>query len=407
MMRSPALALVMLLIQVLTVRFLLRRLRRPLPSLLVAALYLTFNLAAVVVFFRLHVQKAPPPADRLWFCWVWRPALAWEHVHLAWAAPAALLTVLDFLLRPLRRSRRAGLPRLFKAGRPASAFWNLRTILLAGMLAVSAYGLHVQNQPPIIHRSFLSLPNLPPALEGFSIAVLSDLHYGRGLNEATLAEAMSLAASAKPDLIVLAGDLIDDRAELAWDWRQPLASLRSVPYGVCAVLGNHDLLLDDPAREEAILTKLGVEVLSGRRLNLPGLPLSLIGFADTGEPGMKSRRPPGERFDFRRLAGPPRQPGHLVVFVNHRPEGFAEAAAAGASLYLAGHLHGGQAQVPWFPNLNLARLVYGLDLVHGPYQEGPLTIYVTKGLASSTVPFRLWAWPEISLLTIKSPTPRN
>src|SRR6188768_841327 len=58
----------------------------------------------------------------------------------------------------------------------------------------------------------LRLPGLSRELDGFTIVQLSDIHIGQFVGDAELAAAEALVRRARPDLIVLTGDLLDHDA---------------------------------------------------------------------------------------------------------------------------------------------------------------------------------------------------
>jgi predicted MPP superfamily phosphohydrolase len=70
----------------------------------------------------------------------------------------------------------------------------------------------------------------------------------------------------------------------------------------------------------------------------------------------------------------------------------------GYDLFLASHAMGGLIAIPGFPQRNLASLFYPES--SGLYQVEGMSVLVTRGLSSPYPPLRLWAWPEINLLTL-------
>ena len=104
------------------------------------------------------------------------------------------------------------------------------------------------------------IAGLPPALEGLTIAQLSDLHWGRDLKDGHVARAVSMALEAQPDLIVITGDYVTHSAYDVTDCARELARL-TAPHGVYAILGNHDHWTD------ARIVRKGLEAV--------GLPMLL------------------------------------------------------------------------------------------------------------------------------------
>jgi predicted MPP superfamily phosphohydrolase len=246
--------------------------------------------------------------------------------------------------------------------------------------------------------------DLPAGLQGFKIGQISDIHLGLWSNQAELAQSLEVLASLEPDLVALTGDLVDRNAEFARLYHEPLKILQKTPHGVWGVLGNHDHYTGRPERVAELLDGHGLNMLMDRRANLPGLPLALVGLNDQGAHlnwvgrALSAQRRDDYVLNFETVTGPTARPGDFIILLNHRPEGLAQAVDQGVRLYLAGHTHGGQYQLPYFDQANVAAFFYKYTC--GLYQEGPAWINVSQGVASVAIPFRLWAWPEVSLITL-------
>lgn len=274
------------------------------------------------------------------------------------------------------------------------------------VLGTCGYGVIRQSLPPEITRLRLTIDNLPSELHGFTIAHITDLHLGLWASQAELDQSLRLVAAEKPDLVAFTGDLVDRDPENAKLYHRPLKYLKNVPHGVWGVLGNHDHYTKDPSAVAGILTAGGLITLMDRQLNLPGIPLSLTGLDDQGVhnswlgqggPLMNHNADP-DVLNFGKVSGPAPRPGDFTILLNHRPEGFAQVARNGHRLYLAGHTHGGQYQCPFKDQVNLAAAFYKYS--SGLYHEHEAWLNVSRGVAAVGVPFRLWAWPEISILTL-------
>jgi predicted MPP superfamily phosphohydrolase len=153
-----------------------------------------------------------------------------------------------------------------------------------------------------------------------------------------------------------------------------------------------------------LLDGRGLTMLVDRRVRVKGLPLTVVGLDDQGSNRfwMGSRKISNEdpdSLDFSAVSGPEPLEGDFLTLLNHRPEGYRQANAAGFRLYLAGHTHGGQCQIPGDSQLNLAANFYKYS--SGLYHDWPAWLNVSRGLASVGLPFRLFAWPEIDLLELK------
>src|SRR5688572_22987483 len=83
------------------------------------------------------------------------------------------------------------------------------------------------------------LPRLDPALDGFTIVQLSDLHVGPTIDRRFVQDLVDRCAGLGADLYALTGDLVDGKVHQYRAAAAPLAEL-SAPHGVFAVTGNHE-----------------------------------------------------------------------------------------------------------------------------------------------------------------------
>lgn len=394
MLLHPLAPLVMLLAQALTWVYFHRRIKAKILKRALLTFFLLINALALFSFHVLYYSPNPPPNNGfLWDC-LCRPVFTYEAVVLFWLPLSAGLRLSRRLLNRLSAAK--GRTIVLRLTKKEPGFFDLPLFVLLALLLAAGFGYSRQLAPPEITERTIRIPGLAPSLQGFKIALLSDLHYGHGYNLRDLTAAMALTSARQPDLVVLAGDLCDRLAAFGLDYRLPLSNLNQTTYGVYGVLGNHDLRVDSPPELTENLRAAGLKMLVDERVNLPEVPLTLIGFNDRGDDKTRRR---DFRLDFSALSGPAAPQGNLVVVVNHRPEGVLDAANRGTRLFLAGHLHGGQFQFPFFEQANFASWILGYEYTSGLYQIGDMTLFVTRGLADG-LHFRLFAWPEIAILTL-------
>lgn len=214
------------------------------------------------------------------------------------------------------------------------------------------------------------------------IADLSDLHtHGMGPNEK---RALAVLAEEKPDLIVITGDCLGNKAG---DYRPCENFYRHLhaPLGVWVVRGNWED--NHPVHHErAFYAKSGVRLLVNQNA-MPRPDFALIGLDDpaTGNPRIA-----------RAMAGVPANVYKIALF--HAP-GYFDQIAARVNLCIAGHTHGGQVLIPfvhpfWLPK-DCGRFVSGW------YEEDGTKMYVNRGLGMSDVPVRFDCRPEITIFTIR------
>ena len=245
----------------------------------------------------------------------------------------------------------------------------------------------------------IKLPGLSRAFDGFSIVQLSDIHIGDFVGDPELAAAETLVKSARPDLIVLTGDLLDNNPRLAPRLGQFVRRLGALArHGVVAIPGNHDFFAGiDPVVEA--LRAGGARVLRNQSEVIGDRD---AGFALLGVDDVWATRLGGGPDVARAIRALPRLNGQLSpardlprVLLCHNPSYF-EHAAGQVALQLSGHTHGGQINLLVRP----ADLLLPNGWVAGRYTRDGSQLYVNRGFGTVGPPARLGASPEITRLVL-------
>jgi len=363
--------------------WLLRR-RAPAPRWIVFALFFWAFLMS-----GLFLLSAFEPSSWKSFTreWLYLPIA----VEMVWALllqallPALILAVL--ILR-LRKPARAGRSQpMSDAGISRRKFIYL---LGYGSVPATAIGMGVHgdlSRDDLRVREFqIPIANLPPELEGFRIAHVSDLHSGLFVGPARLKIMSDATNDLKADLVVITGDIINHEMS---EFPAALAAIRSIesPYGTYLCEGNHDILPGPGVLVEACLQNQlrmiynACTVLSvrGRRLLLGGLSWMRYYQMDIRQ-GMVG------------ALYPRREEGDTRILLAHHPHLFDIAQEA--DLMLSGHTHGGQIM---FGDIGLGRLRF--KYWSGRYQRGNTTMIVSNG-CGDWFPCRIGAPAEIALLRL-------
>jgi len=255
-------------------------------------------------------------------------------------------------------------------------------------LAAALYGLFAARRTARVRRVDVPIAGLPPALQGFTIAQISDVHVGPTVKAAYVQAVVDTVNRLKPDAVAVTGDLVDGRVgDLRGDV-QPLAGLRS-RHGTFFVSGNHEYY-SGIAEWTAALRTLGLRVLVNEHVVLQhdGARMVMAGVADYGAHHFV----PGHRSDPQAaLFGAPKDAA-LRVLLAHQPRSAAAAADAGFDVQLSGHTHGGQFW-PWNLFVPLQQ-----PFTAGLHRLRQLWIYTSRGTGYWGPPLRLGAPSEITQL---------
>jgi predicted MPP superfamily phosphohydrolase len=245
----------------------------------------------------------------------------------------------------------------------------------------------------VIVKEDIDLPSWPEALSGLRVALLSDLHVG--CPHWGLLRLRTLVATVnreQPDLIVLAGDYLNDLAPGTIVPPPPIAAeLGSLHarLGVVAVLGNHDGWHDGMGVITA-LSAQGIHVLDDQalRIDAHGASFCVLGLTDAET----RKRTAQEELSLA-------LPGLPLLAVVHEPDIFSQLDGR-VSLTLAGHTHGGQVSLPFF-GPPIVPSAFGRRYARGHVVEQGRHLFVTSGVGTSRWPIRFGVPPEIVILTLR------
>ena len=221
------------------------------------------------------------------------------------------------------------------------------------------------------------------------IALVSDLHVKRAADAITELEALwSQIIEQKPDIILLAGDYINDGSGIEGietigpQIAQVFATSDRPP--VVAVLGNHDYWSGGVAWRQ-YLSDAGVTVLENETAILEGVETCIRGFGDafTG--------------NFRYVDFPQACTNKLLISLMHDPAGAFHPNVEG--IVLAGHTHCGQISIPFLGPIYTPSSAPN-DAQCGLFQDEKRVLFVSAGVGTSVIPLRFNTQSSWDLLTI-------
>jgi predicted MPP superfamily phosphohydrolase len=333
-------------------------------------------LPIIVLAQRMTSGGYPSPFTRVW---VMRP-FWYGQLFLPFLAIAALVGLV------------AGLP--FGAAQ-VSGRWAVAG-LGALLLVLSMWG-YAGARRLVVRPLDIRIDRLPAGLDGMRIVQLSDLHVGPHTPRRHLSRIRDAVRDARPDVIVLTGDQVDDYARDVEPLGAALGGL-SAPLGVFAIAGNHDVYAGWAA------VRAGMERLGWRVLVNDAVPMERNGsrfwIAGTGDPAGRGGfgvaagevAPNVERT----LARVPADAFTLVLA--HNPALWPQLAARGVDLTLSGHTHYGQLAIP---RLRWSVASVFLEHAMGMHRTGGSVLYINPGTNYWGIPFRVGTPPEVTVVTLR------
>lgn len=269
------------------------------------------------------------------------------------------------------------------------------TFLFAAALLI--YGAVIEPGHLTVTTIDIREGRLAHILAGRKIALLSDLHFGDD-GEPIAAAALRRLKEIRPDLILLTGDYVDwgSRAP-AYDHALAFLARLQAPLGVFAVLGDADRTFSRKSCEfchepgsGAPTQRHSVVFLKDAQKTI-ATPLG--DFLIIGIDPERGAHPTSHIWQFLEGETP-------ALLLSHTSEIYKNISGAREIMVLSGDTHGGQVLLPaWF--WRLTRRKPDPAHIHGFFREGKKALFVTRGLGSSGVHFRLGAPPEIVVLEFK------
>jgi predicted MPP superfamily phosphohydrolase len=271
-----------------------------------------------------------------------------------------------------------------------------RRRFLAG-LGVSALGVGLYTwriEPHWVEfvRRELPVRNLPSELVGKTLAQVSDIHIGDGVDDDYIADSLARLSDLRPDLVVITGDFTTNNGAPRFDAvARVLGKLAPPPLGCFAVTGNHDFgprwsrpeLAD---RLDPVLAGAGVKLLRNASTVTGGL--TLVGLDDYWGPNFR----PADVL-------PALAPDAPAVVLCHNPDAADRNVWAGYTGWiLSGHTHGGQCKPPFLPPPLLP--VENKRYTAGAFDLGDgRHLYINRGLGH-LIRVRFNVRPEVTLFTL-------
>ncbi len=261
------------------------------------------------------------------------------------------------------------------------------TLPLIGTLGSTLYSLPRMTRFRV-RKMTLTLETLPVALDGMTIAHITDTHVGKFTRGHVLDDIIAEVNRLDPDLILFTGDLIDRSLRDLPEAISMLQKLKSKS-GLFLIEGNHDLF-DNPEGFVKGVRDGGLNLLRNEAAttSVRGTAVQILGIQwRHGEDDIAA--------DVLNVAGL-REPDSFPILLAHHPHAFDRAAALEFPLILAGHTHGGQLMLT--PEKGAGPMMF--RYWSGLYRKGRSLLVVSNG-TGNWFPLRLNAPAEIIELTLK------
>lgn len=214
------------------------------------------------------------------------------------------------------------------------------------------------------------------------IVGISDLHIGYTISAKEVSKWVSLINAEKPDVVIIAGDIIDNHLRpIIEDSVSDVLNRINAPMGVYACTGNHDLMFAIN-EDESFYKNSGITLLRDSFININGI--TIIGRDDY----TNLRR---EKLD-EITQGVDKT--SFTILMDHQPTKLNDAVNSGIDFQLSGHTHRGQV----FPISLITDAIF--ELSHGYMKKENTHFYTSSGIGIWGGKFRIGTRSEYLVVDI-------
>ncbi|MNM09209.1 putative metallophosphoesterase [compost metagenome] len=255
---------------------------------------------------------------------------------------------------------------------------------VAATMVISAFGRRIV-------ETDIVLDNLPAALDGFRILLVTDIHRRR------LPKSLPSCLGRGVNLVLLGGDMTEKNAPL--HRLESNLELLAPVAPVFAVHGNHDYKAEI-AKVDSIIRDRGIRLLvdENEQLDSNGEKFWL-----TGVDYPRS----GGKIDYATLPELPEgSKGAFRIILVHDPMWLMTRCTVPADLVLAGHTHGGQVLVPLIGRRHVETFyhTYSAGMYDWARRDGSgglAKVFISRGFGTAHLPLRFRSPAEINVLTLR------
>lgn len=265
-------------------------------------------------------------------------------------------------------------------------FRLLRTIFLICILIAGGIFYAFFIEPNLFITSNIDIVLNENPTKQVKIVLFADTHYREKHTELEMQNMVDRINAEKPDIVMFAGDLIDDYENQPVDTDLIANYFKKIDakIGKYAIMGNHDYGGRAERIYKEIMQKSDFNLLINDISILEDLELEIVGIDDYffGTP------------DFEILDSTNEE--RTVLVLSHEADMLDEFSDK-FDLSFAGHTHGGQINIPYIKELALSE--GGEKYIKGYYEEEK--IYVTSGIGTTRIHARMFNLPEIVSINLK------
>lgn len=275
--------------------------------------------------------------------------------------------------------------------------------ILAVFIVICLWVLLYDTHNFVVRKYSLSSPKIKKATR---MVMLSDLHnyrYGKE-NEMLL----SAIEKQKPDMIVIAGDMITAKPKEKMEHTLDLIEKLQEKYPLYYAFGNHEQKIhirkdckDIAGKFDEELQKRKIHPFVNERVCLEERGIALYGICIGHEYFQRFSKKPMEKDYIQSLLGKCEDTCYSVLLA-HNPDYFPEYASWGADLTLAGHVHGGVVRIPFWRGVISPAIKLFPKYDGGMFREGDKSMILGRGIGTHSPNVRLFNPGELVVVDLNN-----
>ena len=256
-----------------------------------------------------------------------------------------------------------------------SPWGTLGIFLLVASLFIYGYAHYLHKE-----RVVLTMTTEKPLAKPVKIVMMSDLHLGYHNRRADFAKWVDLVNQEQPDMILIAGDIVDISVRPLIE-ENVAEEFRRLQAPVYACLGNHEYYSGEPQAQQ-FYRDANIHLLRDSAVTVKGV--CIVGRDDRTNPSRKAIGKLMQQVDKSKY----------TILLDHQPYFLEQAERNGVDFQFSGHTHHGQVwPISWITDA-----LY--ECAFGEYQRGNTRYYVSSGIGLWGGKFRIGTQSEYLVVTV-------
>lgn len=275
-------------------------------------------------------------------------------------------------------------------------FLGIIAAMLVFLICVYGYARFIEPNLLNVHYENISNKLISENSGEIKILQFSDTHLSDYFDTNDLQRIVNKINNENPDIVIFSGDLIDHYKNYSYEGDitqiSDILGRIKAPLGKYSVYGNHDYGGGAEKAYSEIMKKSGFITLVNNAVKLEKYNINIMGLDDSifGNIGKEEL--------YNNIDG-----SYYNIVISHEPDVVDSMLEYDIDLFLSGHSHGGQVNIPFFSSAIYPPL--GEKYTRGLYEfenYRETKLYVNIGIGTSQIPFRFMSLPEISVFILKN-----